>query len=246
MNLINWSSSQQQIFPIAYGVIIFISIFLGVLLRKKPEKVKNIPFIIITTILLVLEVVKQARAISAGSYSYWSVPLHFCSTFLIWFSLASYFKGKVRTVGYHVSFVTALGFLFGFIIGPTTIIGGATDNLAFTYANFSNLHTFYYHFAVVLFFALQISLKMPYPTLKNIKSTAIPFFSWMIVASIMANLLNTNFSNLLTNNVVFMDNIRLNFGYPIYLISMFLVFFAIYSAILAFTTLLQYIKRKIS
>ena len=160
--------------------------------------------------------------------------------------MASYFKGKIRTVGYFCSYVKGLCFLFGFIILPLTIIGNATDNLSFTYSNFSNLHTFYYHFAVVLFFALQISLKMPYPTLKNIKSTAIPFFSWMIIASIVANLLNTNFSNLLFNNVIFMDKIRLNFGYPIYLISMFIVFFAIYCAILAFTSLIQYIKRKIS
>ena len=66
MNLINWTQSQQQIFPIAYAVIIFISILLGILLNKKSEKIKNIPFIVITTILLLFEVFKQVRAISLG------------------------------------------------------------------------------------------------------------------------------------------------------------------------------------
>lgn len=244
MNFINipwWTQSQNQIFPIAFAIVIVASILIGVLLKDKAEKIKNIPFLIITILLIVAEIIKQVRAINAG-YNLWSIPLHYCSTFLIWFTIASLTSTKIRKVGHKIAYATTTAFFVSFLIGPTTIIGNATDNLAFTWSNFGSLHTFYYHFAIVLFLALQITLKYPFPTLKDFKVVVIPFFSWMAVASIMANLLDVNFSNLLYNNIAFMDSIRLNLGYPVYLISMFLTFFLLCVGILAFGSLLRVLK----
>lgn len=244
MNLIQlswWTESQNLVFPIAYGSIILIAILLRFLLKNKSQIVKNIPFAIIATMIVIAEIVKQIVNIEAG-YSFWSIPLHFCSTFLVWFSLAGFFKGKTREIGHQVSFVTSFAFLIGFITGPTTIIGDATNNLTFVWSNFGNLHTFYYHFAVVLFFALQIALSVPIPTLKNLKNVAIPFFSWMILATIVGNILNVNFSNVLNNNIGFMDAIRINYGYLPYIMSLFVIFFALCVLILAMGSFLQFLK----
>ncbi|MGD9900918.1 MAG: hypothetical protein AB7S44_00020 [Spirochaetales bacterium] len=238
-----WTESQNEVFPLAFGIIIVVAIALGLLLKNKSEKIKNIPLLIITVLIIVAEIVKQVRAIEAG-YGFWSIPLHYCSTFLIWFSMATFFKGKVKDAGQKISLLTGLAFLVGFIIGPSTIIGNATSNLTWSWSNFGNLHTFYYHFAVVLFVALQIAFKHPFPTIKDLKRIGIPFFSWMIVSAIVANLLNVNFSNLLYSNIGFMDSIRINYGYPIYLASMFIAFFSIFVGILLIGTLIDKIRKK--
>ena len=240
----NWSVSQTRVFPIAYVTVILIAVIIGVLLHNKNDKIKNIPFFVITSLLLITEVIKQVKSIQVG-YNSWDIPLHFCSMFLLWFSMASFFRGNTKKVGHYISYVTGFAFLIAFIIGPTTIIGGATDNLTFTLSNFDALHTFYYHFAVVLFFLLQISLRIPYPTLQNLKEVAIPFFSWMAFAAIMANVTNTNFSNLLYNNVLFMQSIKDSFGYIPYLISMFFVFFILLIGILTLGNLLKILETRV-
>ena len=240
----NWTASQQQIFPIAFSIIFIVALVIGFLLKDKSYKIKTIPFLIITIIILVAEVVKQVRAFNTG-YVLWSIPLHFCSTFLIWFSIASFGKNKLSKIGFKIALVAGIPLLISLLINPTSIITTATDNLTISWINFENLHTFYYHFTVLLFLALQITLKMPFPTLKDLKIVAIPFFSWMVTASIVANLINVNFSNLLYNNIPFMDSIRLNFGYPVYLISMFLTFFLLCLCILSFGTLIQIVNKGI-
>ena len=201
------------------------------------------PFLTITLILIIAEIIKQIKAFNVG-YNLWSIPLHFCSMFMVWFALASLTKGKTSKIGHKIAFTTGIAFLITFILDPTSIIGGATENLSFSFANFNSLHTFYYHFGVILFLFLQATIKIELPTLKDLKVIALPFFSWMAITAVIANLINTNFSNLLFNNVVFMDNIRLNLGYPLYLISMFTLFFALCFVILAFSTLLEYIKKR--
>jgi hypothetical protein len=228
----NWSSSQIKILPIAYAAVIIIAVLIGLLLNKKSDKVKNLPFLIITILLITAEFIKQIRAIETG-YTLWTIPLHYCSMFLVWFSLASFFKGKIKKTGQAISYVTGFAFLIAFNLEPSSIIGNSTDNLALAWSNFGSLHNFYYHFSVILFFFLQITLHVPFPTLKELKQVALPFFSWMIFASIIANLINTNFTNLLHNNILFMQTIQDKFGYVFYLFSMFFVFFAICLSILA-------------
>jgi hypothetical protein len=241
----NWTVSQTKVFPIAFGVVILIAFVLGILLRNKSNKIKNTPFVIIAAILLIAEAIKQIRAFEAG-YNNWSIPLHYCSMFLLWFSMASFFNGKVKRAGHAISYVTGFAFLIGFLIGPSTIIGNATDNLTFAWNNFGSIHTFYYHFGIVLFFALQITMRIPFPTLKNLKEVAIPFFSWMAFASIIANLTNTNFSNLLYNNIGFMQQIQEKLGYVPYLLMMFLTFFTLCVGILTLGSLLNIIKLKLN
>ena len=116
-----WTESQNEILPIAFTIVIIVSIIVGILLKNKSQKIKNLPFVIITIILLIAEVIKQIRAIDIG-YNLWSIPLHYCSMFLLWFSLASFGRGKVQDAGRKISLITGLPFIVSFIICPNTII----------------------------------------------------------------------------------------------------------------------------
>lgn len=232
----NWTESQQQIFPIALLSILIIAITLGYLLKNKSDKIKNLPFLLITIVLIIFEIIKQIKSIYTG-YTFWSLPLHYCSMFLFWFSLASFTKGNLIKVGHGITFLTGIGFFIAFLLNPSPIIGSATDNLMLSFSNFGNLHTFYYHFAIILFLALQITLKTYKPLLKDFKLTVIPFAIWMVIATICANLLNTNYTNLLTSNITFMENLRISYGYIFYLSSMFILFIGAMISMLALLTL---------
>lgn len=238
----NWSQSQLEVFPITFIIIIIASVLIGYLLKNKPQNIKDLPFKIITVVLILAEIYKQIRAVNTG-YNLWSIPLHYCSMFMVWFFMASFLKGKAKITGEALAFVTGIGFMGGFLLDPTSIIGSATNNLTFSLSNFGNLHTFFYHFLIVMFLTLQITLKTYKPTIKNI-GILIPFVGWMIISTILANLLNVNFSNFLHNNVALIDNIRLSYGYLTYIASMYVVFIGLFVLILLTLTAVNMIKNK--
>ena len=86
--MFKWSSSDKIAIPIMLGCIILVSVALFFILRNKNEKIKRIPFKIISLSLIILEVVKQIYFISKGTYTANHIPAHFCSliVFIIAFS----------------------------------------------------------------------------------------------------------------------------------------------------------------
>jgi uncharacterized membrane protein YwaF len=214
-----WTNSQKIVLPIAIAIIIAISTILSILLNKKSEKIKIIPFMVISLILITLEVVKQIKAI--GSYSSWTIPLHFCSTFLVWYAIAAFGKGRVREIGYSLSYVSTILFLIGYLTNPGTIIGNSNEHILL---DFDSFHTFIYHNLLILFLALSIGLKMYKPSLKDVKWIVISFAIYFATATIIANMLDTNYANLLFNNFPPMESLRLKVTYPIYLLAMYTVF----------------------
>ena len=213
-----WTSSQKSILPLSLIIIIAITIAVTLLLKNKSHKIKNIPFIIIAVFLLVLEIIKQY--LSLPDYSLWNIPLHFCSTFMIWYSIASFFKGKISSIGYIMA--TLFGFLFLalFYINPGSIIGSSTDNIL---ASYSTFHTFIYHHCIILFTLLAITLKKFNPKYSQIKWVIIIYSIYAAIAILFANLLQVNFTNLIESNIPFMQSLLDNYGIVIYTIVMYLV-----------------------
>ena len=80
----NWSNINKIVLPIVLAIIIIIAAILGVLLKKKSEKIRAIPLQIIAGVILVLEIIKQVMALIDG-YSMWTFPLHYCSLFVFFF-----------------------------------------------------------------------------------------------------------------------------------------------------------------
>ena len=98
-----WTKEEVAVLPIILISIILVAFTLGHALKNKSDKIRNIPLIIIAVIILVLEVIKQVRAIVTG-YSGWTIPLHFCSFFMVWFPLAQFTTGKVKQSWYGLQY----------------------------------------------------------------------------------------------------------------------------------------------
>ena len=155
--MFGWSDMDFAVLPATLLIIILISLFLHAILKNKSDRIKEIPLIVITCILLVLEVIKQVREFKSG-YDYWAIPLHFCSLFLYFYPLAVFAKGKIKDFGKTMSLVCSSLMFIMFYINPDSIIGrGTTANFLTSYGLF---HTFMYHHLVVLFLVLSIMLNL--------------------------------------------------------------------------------------
>lgn len=213
-----WTNEEKYILPLTLGIIIIVSLILCLLLRKKSEKIKNIPLAIITIVMLVMEVVKQILSFKEG-YSTWTIPLHFCSLFLYFYPLATLAKGKVKDFGVTMAFVSSALMFMLFYFNPSSIISGSASDV---FGSFSNFHTFTYHHLVILFLFTGLLLNMFKVSKKSFVYVLIGFTIYAIVAVPMAYVLNTNFCNILTSNIGFMESLRLSVGQIIYTIVMFL------------------------
>lgn len=189
-------------------------------LKNKNDKIKNIPFFVIATILLVLEVIKQTYSIVKGTWSWWTFPLHFCSLYMIWFSLDVFGRGKIKQVGKTLSFVSCFMFLLLFYFNPSSIIGSSCSDV---FGSFSNFHTFFYHHFIILYLGLMIALKVyKIDFRKDLISVIICYSIYFVVGVTFSNITQTNYCNLLYSNIGFMQKFLEAFGYIPYLIFMYI------------------------
>lgn len=217
--MFDYSIHELIVLPISLIVIIGICIASHFIFKNKNEKIINIPFLVIACLLLALEVAKQALSIIDGSWSWWTFPLHFCSLYMIWFSLDAFGKGRVKQVGKTLSFVSCIFFLILFYFDPTSIIGDSCKNV---FGSFYSFHTFFYHHCIILYLGLMITLKT-YKTdfKKDLLSVIICYSTYFVVAVTLGNLTQTNYCNLLYSNITFMQSLLDAIGYIPYLIIMY-------------------------
>lgn len=237
--IIKWSQADKIVIPLTFLGAFVISLIITLLLKNKSEKVKNIPFIVISIIILVLEVIKQCK--NLPNYNYWSLPLHFCSTFLVWFPLASFGKGKVKQIGFTLSVTFGWLFIIFFCFNPVAIIGKASSNI---FGSFKYFHTYTYHSLAIVFTFLAMMLKMYKPNKKGYLTILVFYTIYSAIAVFFAHALQTNYTNLLENSVDIIQNILVNHGYVVYTI--FLYFFGLASLYLIYTVtlLIKLIQKK--
>ncbi len=210
--MFSWSNSEKIVLPIALIIVLVAAFLISFLLRKRDEKIKRIPLMILTVITLVLEIVKQILGIING-YNLWNIPLHFCSLFLYFYPLASFFKGKVREFGSTMCIVSATLFLLLFYTNPSSIISSSCDNI---FESFSTFHTFIYHHIILLFYFLLIFSQLYRPSTRDYIYNLIGIGGYALVAIPTAHLLNVNFCSLLKSVIPFMETLRLNAGQVVY------------------------------
>ncbi len=213
-----WTEAEGTVLPIALIMTLFISILIAYLLRKKSELIRRIPLMIITAITLTLELVKQILYIMSG-YDLWAIPLHFCSLFLYFYPLASFFKGKVGEFGKTMCFIAGSFFLLMFYINPRSIVGSSCEDI---FKTFNTFHTFTYHHLIFLFYFTMLFSKLYKPSKDDFLYAFIGIGAYVLVAIPLAHILNTNFCNLLTSNIPFMETFRQNYGQVVYTIAMIL------------------------
>lgn len=214
-----WTDSEKIALPIALLIVFIITIIVYLLTKNKSNKIKKLPLFIVSSIMLCLEVVKQILAIS--DYSYWSIPLHFCSFFLFWTLLATFSKNdNWSKMGYNMSVVFGILFLLLFYINPSTIIGSSSENIL---QSFSSFHTFVYHHLMILFVFLTFSQSQFKPKTNHAIRIFVLYTSYAVLAIAFAHLLQVNFTNLLSSNIPFMQAVLDNFGIVVYTTIMYFV-----------------------
>lgn len=215
--MFDYTSAELTVLPIALGIVIVVALLVGYLLRNKTDKQKNIALMVVAGIMLIMEVIKQWRAIDSGSYSLWNIPLHYCSMFMVWYSLAAFGRGRVQQAGRAIAMASSMLFFVTFYFAPKTVIGSSSADV---FGSFGNFHTFFYHHFIMLFLALLLTLKLYKPQWKDLKWVFLAYVIYPTIAVIMANVLQTNYASLLTNVLTWLDVVRINFGYDWYVAMM--------------------------
>ena len=200
--------------PLMVAIMLAITIVLWLLLRHKEEKWQNIPFQAIALLLLVGEVIKQIVAINMG-YDFWWLPLHFCSLYFIWFTLAEFSTGKIRKTMQNVSFVATLYLAMAMYSYPSSVLGGgACENI---FGWFFTTHSFFFHHLVILYLMLSIAFKRFHPRKRDAVTWMICFSCYFAVATICAYTFQENFFGILDGTLLpVLEPIRLAIGQFLY------------------------------
>jgi len=165
------------------------------------------PIQVISVLLVVLEIIKQAVSLSRG-YDLYHIPLHFCSLFVFVMPVLSFYKGKhVQSVRAVAAAITASVFLL-MLIYPN-LIYGAHDIENFT-REFMCFHTVVFHNTVMQALMIMLALNIYKPnTKKDIKPVMLFVVVFCAVSSVMAQILKTNYANFYTCNIPVLEAVRI-------------------------------------
>ncbi|MBQ8374106.1 MAG: YwaF family protein [Clostridia bacterium] len=226
----------------AFIVFIIVAVFMGKALKDKSEKAKYLPLQIITVILLVLELAKQVIHIING-YDMYALPFHYCSLFLYLLPLHSFYRGKHKQTVDTATFGCCSSLFFFMLVMPAIVYGDGNikeffDIFAFSGGSmgeftsaFLSFHTVVFHNLVCLYFLLMVALKMyEMNTKRDLKVLGVFLGYYVVIAALLANVLQVNFHNLYRCNLGFVEELRQamiaqigTVGHLIYLVALFVL-----------------------
>lgn len=203
-----WQGDEFWILPLALSCVLLITVAVWFAVRNKSEKIQNLPFIVVTIVMVVGEVVKQVVGLlSSEGYDLWFIPAHFCSTYFIWYTLAEFSPKKHRQTMRNIAFVASLYFVALFYFYPSGIL--SCEGI---FKKFSTFHSFFFHHLVLLYFTLSVALKRFKPTKKDVLPFIVCMICYYVVAVILAYALDTNYMNILHSVIFFVEEWRVKFG----------------------------------
>lgn len=207
-----WSVYDKQVLPVVFLCILLCSLILGLLLRRLSPRIRAIPMAVIAVLLLLLEIVKQLWNL-LGEFTYYNLPLHYCSMFIPVFLLAEVCGERLsrifRPIGVYMSFVVTVGMY----IMPDGIIGTGSELFGQT---FKATHTMLMHHLVVLYLLLSVALKLYRPRLRDAIGVGVLGAVYVSFAVPLSHHLDANYCNFLESVIPVMENIRLAHGQVIY------------------------------
>lgn len=215
--MFDWSTKEKIILPIMLVAILIFAIVICMFTKNKSEKVKRIPLLIITIIILGLEIAKQIYYICIG-YDTWALPLHFCSLFMFFYVFSNFAKGKLQRFGDIMTLSCSLVVIALFYINPSNIIGESCENV---FASFSSFHTFIYHHLMFLYYFIFLGSNLIVSKFSDLLYIVIGISSYAVIAITFAYLLNTNFCSVLYNSFAPFEAIRTSCGDAVYLMFLF-------------------------
>lgn len=215
-----WSKEIAIITIPSYLLMVLIALVLFFVFRNKSEKVKYIPIYVLSVLLLIMEIGKQIEQIKIG-YKFWTLPLHFCSFFMVWPLFSMFGKGRVKRFGDNITFIFGLIIFILMLINPESIYGEAVYKL---YYNKVLTHSFVFHEIVVFIVFLYVALGLVDFNKKDWCFIPIALTFYTIIVVPAAYLLNTNYCSVLRceySNIL--ETIRLGAGQAVYDIFIFVL-----------------------
>lgn len=189
----------------AMVVMAALSLLLRRFLKDQPWKVRMIPIVIITVMLLLLEVGKQVLSFIRG-YDLYHIPLHFCSLFIFVMPCMCLYRGKhSHKVDTVVAAMCGSVFLM-MAVYPSLIYGDFNIRAFFT--DFFSFHTVVFHNLVVLLCFLILSLELYVPQKGDWKVLVWFMVGYGVVAATVAQLLRTNYNNFYQCNIPPLESLR--------------------------------------
>ncbi len=192
--------------PIIFTVTGLIAFLLSLLLKNSSKKVKNIPFIVISIIFLCLETSKQIYEFcQKDGYNLYSIPLHVCSFFVFFPIFASCLnqEKKITKIFWSLSINSAVIVSIAMLFAPEIIIGLQTEAVMKLTGTYIEYHSVTHHVLIVLFTWLIIFFKPWKPNVKESIYALSIFGGFLLIAWIMANVLNTDFSSFIRFGTTF-------------------------------------------
>ncbi len=203
-----WSANHVKTLLPSFIIMIILGVVLKIFLGKKSEKIRMLPFQICTIFLLVLELIKQVLSFIEG-YDLYHIPLHFCSLFLYVLPAMAFYNGKHKDKVRAITTTVCASLFLLMAIYPSVIYSG--EAIQGTFTNFWDFHTTVFHTVATFTFVLIVCLDLYKPNLKkDVVSILIFFAVYCLIASVMAQILETNFNNFYSCNVAPLENLRIS------------------------------------
>ena len=202
-----WTNMHIKTLLPSILIMAVVALILGKCLAKRSECIRMLPFQIVAVVLFVLEIFKQVISFSKG-YDLYHIPLHFCSLFIFMLPLMSFYRGKHQNAVRGIT-VGLCASVFVLMCAYPALIYSALDVQQY-FSNFFSFHTVTFHNAVILEFFLIIALRLfePQGGKKDVKPLLLYMLGYCVIASVVAQLLQTNFNNFYQCNVPPLEELR--------------------------------------
>lgn len=202
-----WTLEHAKTLPAALAVMLVLAFVLRIAIGKKDIKIRMIPFHVLSGLLILLEIGKQAVSLYRG-YDLYHLPFHFCSLFIFAMPAMSLYRGKYKSVvrGITAALCTAVFLLM--MIYPNLIYGAGNINAFLT--DYMSFHTVAFHNIVMFAFLLIPALELHTPEYPW-EPKAVVWFTvgFCTVSATMAQLLKTNYANFYSCNIPVLETVRL-------------------------------------
>ncbi len=196
-----WTKEHTIAIIPTFVVMAIVSILLGHFLKDKDERYKLIPIKIIAVIIIVLEIWKQIESfLDEDGYSFYRIPLHFCSLFVFFIPLFAFYKGKFCEIIRSFTTICCMMLFVFMCVYPNMIFsaGNVRDYFSF----FIDFHTVTFHLLVCFAFMLILSLRLyTIETKRDMKIIIIGYSIYCVIAGIMAQVLKTNYNGFYRCNI---------------------------------------------
>lgn len=170
-------------------------VILSLFLLLRVIKVKNHRRVlrIVTVLLLILEVMKQVKAIvdAGGTYPLWALPFQLCSVPLYLFPLVAFGNGKFRDFLLPGTYTISLCAALAMLSFPSTVLG-TTDGWIPLVGNYFPIVSFAFHGCMVLF-ALYLPLSGIYrPKGKDFGKAYLTILFFAVIAIVVNSVFGTD------------------------------------------------------